>query len=148
MEKTCCFEIVEQAWGHVSDERDRGAPLVAERDGSLAVPGWDEAERVRVGVFDPRPLHVRIEVVGVDEAGAVAEARGVAGQEQRQLGQLLGLGVASCRDAAHRLHHGGFASSGQYVFNLSTKPFAKGTYQLRVDLHDGGDSRVVTISLK
>jgi hypothetical protein len=49
-------------------------------------------------------------------------------------------------DADNRFRYD--ASSGQYVFNLATKPFAKGTYQLRVDLHDGGDSRVVTISLK
>lgn len=39
------------------------------------------------------------------------------------------------------------ATSGQYIFNLSTKPLSVGTYQLRVDLGDGV-SRTVNISLK
>jgi hypothetical protein len=39
------------------------------------------------------------------------------------------------------------ATSGQYVFNLSTKPLSTGTYQLRIDLGDGV-TRVVNISLK
>ena len=39
------------------------------------------------------------------------------------------------------------ATSGQYVFNLSTKTLSVGTYQLRVDLGDGV-TRTVNISLK
>ncbi|QIK74578.1 PxKF domain-containing protein [Nocardioides piscis] len=39
------------------------------------------------------------------------------------------------------------ATSGQYVFNLSTKTLSGGTYQLRVDLGDGAN-RTVNISLK
>ena len=38
-------------------------------------------------------------------------------------------------------------SSGQYIFNLSTKPLSTGTWQLSVDLHDGL-SHTVTISLR
>ena len=37
--------------------------------------------------------------------------------------------------------------SGGYIFNLSTKPLSKGTWQLKVDLHDGV-SRIVDISLR
>jgi hypothetical protein len=40
------------------------------------------------------------------------------------------------------------ASGQQYVFNLSTKSSSKGTYQLRVDLHDGVTTRRVMVSLK
>jgi hypothetical protein len=41
-------------------------------------------------------------------------------------------------------------SANQYIFNLSTKggTWTKGTYQLRVDLHDGVSTRTVAISLK
>ena len=39
------------------------------------------------------------------------------------------------------------ATSGQYVFNLSTKTLSTGTYQLRIDLGDGV-TRVVNISVK
>jgi hypothetical protein len=39
------------------------------------------------------------------------------------------------------------ASSGQYVYNLSTKPLAVGTWSLRIDLGDGL-VRAVTISLR
>jgi hypothetical protein len=39
------------------------------------------------------------------------------------------------------------ASSGQYVFNWSTKELAAGTYQLRIDLADGA-SRTVRVSLR
>jgi hypothetical protein len=40
------------------------------------------------------------------------------------------------------------ASTSQYIFNLATKNLSKGTYQLRVDLHDAVTTRTVTISLK
>ena len=39
------------------------------------------------------------------------------------------------------------ATSGQYVFNLSTKTLSAGSYQLRIDLGDG-QLRTVTISLR
>jgi len=39
------------------------------------------------------------------------------------------------------------ATSGQYAFNLSTKPLAQGSWQIRIDFGDG-TSRVVVISLK
>jgi hypothetical protein len=39
------------------------------------------------------------------------------------------------------------ATSGQYVFNWSTKGLTAGTYQLRIDLADGA-SRTVRISLR
>ena len=38
-------------------------------------------------------------------------------------------------------------ASGQYVFNLSTKALAVGTYQVRIDVGDG-TTNAVTISLK
>jgi len=39
------------------------------------------------------------------------------------------------------------STSGQYIFNLSTKPLSVGTYQLRIDLGDGV-LRTVNISLR
>ncbi len=39
------------------------------------------------------------------------------------------------------------ATSGQYIFNLTTKPLSAGTWRLSIDLHDGV-SRTVPISLK
>ena len=38
-------------------------------------------------------------------------------------------------------------TSGQYVFNLDTKPLSRGTWLLSIDLHDGVTRRA-TISLK
>lgn len=39
-------------------------------------------------------------------------------------------------------------SSGQYIYNWSTKGLTKGTYQIRADLGDGNMGRIVLISLK
>jgi hypothetical protein len=39
-------------------------------------------------------------------------------------------------------------SGGQYVFNLGTSDLSEGTYRLKVDLGDGEETRMVTISLK
>ena len=66
------------------------APLLAKSECPPAVPRRDEAERIRVGALDPRPLHMRIEVVGVDETGAVAVSRS---GERPDEGFLAGLGA-------------------------------------------------------
>ena len=38
------------------------------------------------------------------------------------------------------------ATTGQYIYNLSTKSLAQGTYNLNVDLHDGSDPRTNQVS--
>jgi hypothetical protein len=40
------------------------------------------------------------------------------------------------------------SSGGQYIFNLSTKGLSTGTWQIGVDLGDGGPRHTVLISLK
>jgi hypothetical protein len=59
-----------------SEPDPRGVPC-RELLQALAVPGWDELERVRVGVLDPGTLDVGVEVRDVDEEGpALVGGRG------------------------------------------------------------------------
>ena len=81
-------EVVEQAGSDRARQADpRGAEL-AELEDPPAVPRRHVVERLLVGVEEPRALDVEVEVLDVDEAGAVAVGAGGQRARQRLLAQL------------------------------------------------------------
>ena len=71
-------------------DRDAGAAQLGVAQHPLAVPRRDERQRVGVGVLDPGPLELRVEVVDVDEPGAPVVGGGGDRPRKRLLPELGG----------------------------------------------------------
>ena len=89
-------------------------------------------------LFIDRPVMTTVLVSAVVIFGTFAVTDGITGAEL----EATSTGSA---DTGNTFRYDG--TNNQYIFNLSTKGFSQGTWQIRIDLGDG-TQRTVLISLK